>query len=105
MKTIRKLALLCAAVPPCFLLSSCDVHFFGTHYDVEWYVIAIPTAIVVAVVTILAGVVLSKNTYVCPKCGHRFHPKWWQTLTIHVGSDRLLRCPKCKHKGMCRKED
>jgi len=101
----KKFALLCASLLSPLVLSSCEVHFFSQSYDVEWYVIAIPTAIVVGATLIITGAVLSKNVYVCSKCGHRFHPKWWQTLTIHVGSDRLFKCPKCGHKGMFRKED
>jgi len=87
-------------------LTSCEVHFGDQKYEVEWYVIAIPTVLIIISATAIAGAVLSKNTYICPECGHKFRPKWWQAaLSLHVNSDRVFKCPNCGHKGFCRKED
>ena len=88
------------------LLTSCEVHFGLQKYEVEWYVVAIPTVLIIAAALIISGVLLSKHTYVCQKCGHRFHPKWWQAaLSLHVNSDRVFKCPNCGHRDFCKKED
>ena len=91
---------------PVLLLASCEARIGEQKNEVEWYVIAIPTAVVVIAAFVIAGVALSKNTYVCSKCGHRFRPKWWKAaVSIHSGSDRVFKCPNCGNKGFCRKED
>ena len=88
------------------VLTSCEVHVGNNRADVKWYVIAIPVTVFVVACVVIAGIVLSKNTYVCPECGERFRPKWWRAMfSLHDGSDRVLKCPHCGHKGFCRKED
>ena len=88
------------------VLTSCEAHVGNDRFDVKWYVIAIPATVFAAACVVIAGIVLSKNTYVCPECGERFHPKWWRAMfSLHDGSDRVLKCPHCGHKGFCRKED
>ena len=89
------------------VLTSCEVHVGDYRTDVKWYVIAVPVIVFAAACFVIAGIVLSKNTYVCPECGERFRPKWWRAVfsPLHDGSDRVLKCPHCGHKGFCRKED
>ena len=88
------------------VFTSCEVHVGNDRFDVKWYVIAIPTTVFVAACVVIAGIVLSKNAYVCPECGKLFHPKWWRAMfSLHDGSDRVLKCPHCGRKGFCRKED
>ena len=102
-KTIKLLA---AIVFPVLFLTSCEVHIGAQKYDVEWYVIAIPVVLILVLSFVITGIVLSKNTYVCPKCGHKFHPKWWQAgLSLHINSDRVFKCPECGHKGFCKKDN
>ena len=87
-------------------LTSCEVHFGNSRYYVGWYVIAVPVIIIAAVILVTGGVILSKNTYVCSKCGKHFHPKWWRAmLSLHINSDRVFKCPHCGHKGLCRREN
>ena len=88
------------------VLTSCEVHFGNNRAYVQWYVIAVPVIVFVIACLVIAGVILSKNTYVCPECGKRFHPKWYRAmLTPHINSDRVLKCPHCGKKSLCRKED
>lgn len=102
----RAILILTAVLLSALLLTSCEVHFGDRKYEVEWYVVAIPTVLIVVLSAVIAGTVLSKNTYVCSKCSHRFHPKWWQAaFSFHLNSDRVFKCPNCGHKGFCRKED
>ncbi|MBQ7760855.1 MAG: hypothetical protein IJ400_02255 [Clostridia bacterium] len=84
-------------------LTSCDVHFGNIHYDVPWWVIAIPTGIILFAVYIIGGIILSKNEYVCPHCNKTFSPKWWKAAySIHLNSDRVLKCPHCKKRSLCK---
>ena len=50
------------------------------------------------------GEVLEK-TYVCPNCGHRFQPKWYQMLfgvgTAYTYDCAKLKCPACHEWDMC----
>ena len=106
MKTVRRLLPLCAAVFPTLILTSCEVHVGSARYEVPWYVIAVPSVLFIAASVVITGFILSKNTYVCPVCGHKFKPKWWQgLLSAQIGSERTFRCPECGNKGFCRKVD
>ena len=46
-----------------------------------------------------------EKTYVCPNCGHRFRPKWYQMLlgvgTAYAYDCAKLRCPACHKWDMC----
>lgn len=42
----RTIALFVFTIILTFMLTSCDVHFGDTHYDVHWWVIAIPVVII-----------------------------------------------------------
>ncbi|MDD6981684.1 MAG: hypothetical protein PUJ21_08115 [Clostridia bacterium] len=95
--------MLCLAVLLCpMMLCSCEVHFGSAHHIVPWWMIAIPVAVFVIAVWLIAGICIAKKTYACPSCGKSFQPKWWKAmLSIHVNEDRLFRCPHCGKKGMC----
>jgi len=83
------------------MLSSCQVNWFGSHFDVPWYVIATP----VFVLFVVLYVVMISQTYVCPKCKTEFKPKWYQFyVTIHVYGSRVAKCPHCKRKGFCKRK-
>lgn len=85
------------------MFSSCDVHFGNIHYDVPWWVIAIPVAVILLSVYIIGGIILSKNEYVCPNCNKTFSPKWYKAAyTIHLNNDRVFKCPHCKKRGLCK---
>ena len=85
-----------------FTLTSCRVNWFDEQYDVPWYVVAIPTAIFCAIVFFIAGKTISNKLYICPRCGGEFHPNFWLAMfSLHIGSDRYFKCPKCGRKGFC----
>lgn len=83
-------------------LTSCQVNWFGESYDVPWYVVAVPTLIFCCAVFFIAGRSIAKKLYVCPKCSGEFHPNFWLAMcSMHIGSDRYFKCPRCGHKGFC----
>ena len=82
------------------LFTSCKVNWFGASYDVPWWVIAIP----VAVILIASHVYLVTRSYRCSSCGEVFRPKWYDcTAWFHMGNKRMGKCPKCGQVGFCRK--
>ena len=84
-------------------LTSCEVHWFDKSYDVEWYVIAIPVTVFSVIVFGIGGTVISKKKYVCPECRHKFHPSFWvSVVSVHVGSDRYFKCPRCGKRSFCK---
>ncbi len=84
-------------------LASCKVNWFGEQYDAEWWVIAIPVAILSVAILIISKITLSNKTYICPQCKESFRPKWWKAaFSIHLGSDRVLKCPRCGRRGFCK---
>ena len=84
-----------------FSLSGCTVNWFGESYDVPWFVIAVP----VAVICVIGHVYIMSGTYVCPECGEIFKPKWYQiSAYVHFMSERLIKCPKCKKINYCRRK-
>ena len=108
MKKYRLAKALLLLILLALVLTSCEAHVGNDRFDVKWYVIAIPATVFGAACFVIACVVLSENTYVCPECGKRFRPKWWRAMfSLHYGSDpdRVLKCPHCGHQGFCRKED
>ena len=84
------------------MLSSCQVNWFGSHFDVPWYFIAIP----VFILFVILYVIIISKTYVCPKCKTEFKPKWYQIyITIHFNDSRIAKCPNCGRKGFCKTKD
>ena len=80
--------------------SGCRVNWFDKHYDVPWYIIAIP----VAIIFIIAHFYIMSATYVCPKCGTQLKPKWYQiSAYFHFMGKRLIKCPKCHKTNYCEK--
>ncbi len=102
----KTLSLVFAALFCLLALTSCDVHFGSTHYDAPWWAVTIPTVVVIAAALLIAGKVISSHKYVCPKCSESFYPKWWAAcLSLHINDDRLFKCPHCKKRSFCRKDD
>ena len=99
---MKKILLSIFTIAIMLTLCSCEVHFFNLRYDVPWWVIAIPTAVVLILTFVIGGIVLSKNEYICPHCNHTFKPKWHRVgFSVHLNSDRVLKCPNCKSRGLC----
>lgn len=87
-------------------LTSCDVHFGSRHYDVPWYIIAVPVAVwtilIFLAVWIIGGKSFASHKYVCQECGEKFYPKWWIAgVSVHENNDLLYRCPHCGKRGFC----
>ena len=79
-------------------LTSCKVNWFDRQYDVAWWVIAVPVAVLFVVLYLF---IISK-TYVCPECKTKFKPKWYHLyITIHLNGSRIAKCPNCGRKGFC----
>ena len=106
MRKTKQISTICVFTALALSLTACEAHIGDHSFEVPWYFIAIPVAVFSALVFVITGVVISKNTYVCTECSHRFHPKWWKAaFSLHLNSDRLFKCPNCGHKGFFRKED
>lgn len=87
------------ALSSCFL-TSCQVNWFGASYDVAWYWVAIP----VAVIMVVGYVILMRIVLVCPVCGEVFRPRWYQlSVSMHMGRKRLAKCPHCGKRSFCRR--
>ena len=64
------------------------------------------SVVVTVIAMIIAQIIISRQKYVCPKCGAVISPKWYHlSASLHMGSDRIVKCPHCKRKGFCRKVD
>lgn len=82
-------------------LSGCTVNWFDRQYDVPWFVIAIP----VAIIFIIAHIHIMSGTYACPNCSAVFKLKWYQiSAYLHLGSKRYIKCPNCKKTDFCSKK-
>ena len=83
-------------------LTSCTVNWFDRTYEVPWWVIVIPSALIVVISLWLAGKHIASQEYICPECGKKFYPKWHQAaFSVHMNDDRVLKCPHCGKKGFC----
>ncbi|MDO4730872.1 MAG: hypothetical protein Q4B14_01915, partial [Clostridia bacterium] len=90
---MRKLLIVITLIILMLSLPGCTVNWFDKHYDVEWFVIAIP----VTVIFLILHIYIMSATYICPKCGANFKPKWYQiTAYLHFMGKRLVRCPICQ---------
>ncbi len=49
-----------------------------------------------------AHILIIRKTYVCPTCGTKFRPKWYEiSAWLHDGSLRVVKCPICHRRGFC----
>ena len=47
---------------------------------------------------------VSVGVYKCKNCGHEIVPTYMQALnTMHMGTTRYLKCPKCNKRTWCKK--
>jgi DNA-directed RNA polymerase subunit RPC12/RpoP len=97
MKRFLKISLLCMIILLC--LTSCTVNWFGETREAPWWTIAIP----VVVVSIAGCYFIYSATYVCPRCGFEFKPKWYElSALVHMGRARIMKCPSCGKRGYCK---
>ena len=83
-------------------LNACTLNWIENgkqvHYSIPWIS---GISILIFLIAIVMTFFLRSSTekyFFCPKCNHRFKPKWYRASgTIRGGS--LLRCPKCHKKS------
>lgn len=99
---MRRIVPIFVLVTMLLTLTACEIHWHDKSYDVPWYMIAIPVALFSVIMFAIAGAVISKKKYVCPSCRHSFHPPFWVAMvSLHIGSDRYFKCPRCGKKSFC----
>ncbi len=99
---MKKILFAFVSVALLLTLTACEVHWYDQSYDVPWYVIAIPVTLFSVIMFVIAGTVISKKKYTCPTCRHTFHPPFWGAMvSIHIGSDRYFKCPRCGKRSFC----
>ena len=98
---MKKVILFFALAVLSIALCSCQVNWFTTTVEVPWYVVAVP----VALIFVAGYLILMNTTFVCPKCGTEFKPKWYQlSVCVHYMGERIAKCPCCGRKGFCKKK-
>ncbi len=106
---MKKLILISITSILLFPLSSCTVNWFdGESYDVPWWFSLLIMSALMAPAIILMFHSITSEFRHCPKCQHRFKPKWYKSFgALFIGEKtncqseaRLFKCPKCKYKGL-----
>lgn len=63
------------------------------------YPVIIILLITVIIVIIAQGISLSKKSFVCSVCGHKFKREWFKLLFLtHYENEYSVRCPECGKK-------
>lgn len=95
---MKKLVLTTTLFLLTFLLTSCNVNWFGDSLSVPWYWIAVP----VFLILLVSYLILMSRTYICPDRKNEFKPKWYEfSVCLHINGKRVVKCPKCGRKGFC----
>ena len=85
-----------------FYFTSCQVNWLDKQYTVPWWVIVIPSVIIMTCSLLLAGKHITSKEYVCSECGERFYPKFLPAMfSVHLNDARVFKCPHCGKKGFC----
>ncbi len=87
-----------------FGLTSCqiNVNWLGKQYPVPWWMIVIPSIVIIAVALVFSGKHVASKEYVCSECGEKFYPKFFQAIfSVHLNDARVFKCPHCGKKGFC----
>lgn len=94
-KIILALLILALALSLC----SCKVNWFDETYDVPWWTIALP----IALISVVGYKIIFSQTYVCPSCKAEIIPKWYElSALVHFGRARLMKCRSCGRFGYCK---
>ena len=95
---MKKLVLTTTLFLLTFLLTSCNVNWFGDSLYVPWYWVVLP----VFLIFVVSYLILMSRTYICPNCKNEFKPKWYEfSVCLHFNGKRVVKCPKCGRKGFC----
>ncbi len=72
----------------------------------EWFEMTISVVLIILAAILISMIIISLQKYKCPKCGAVIRPKWYHfSASLHMGSDRVVKCPHCGRKGFCRRVD
>lgn len=105
---MKKIIIIFCALLVLFSFSSCELMHFGENrIFAPWYIALIFVLLIIAVTLVVFLRICSSSYRYCPKCEHKFKPKWYNCfLAIFVGEQghipnlRLFKCPKCKQKSL-----
>ena len=85
------------------LLSSCTVHIGDAYCDVPWWIIAVPTALILLVALYFTAKAAADKDYVCGECGKTFSPTRTDPgIFLHNNDKCVLQCPHCGKRGFCK---
>lgn len=87
-----------------FIMIVCGV-LFASEVPLAGVILCSAGGVTVLITTIYATLLECDNGYYeCQNCKHRYVPvKKAVILAVHVGSDRVMKCPECGHKGWHKK--
>lgn len=86
-------------------LTSCELAHFGEKkIYAPWWICLIVICVIIVVTFAVLLKILSSKYRTCPKCNHKFRPKWYNCFAalfiVEDNSARLFKCPKCKEKSL-----
>ncbi|MBQ8163382.1 MAG: hypothetical protein IJZ93_03325 [Clostridia bacterium] len=85
-----------------FLVWEWEIHFGSLKIFLPWWIIAIPSALLIVIPILIISRLYSKKKFVCPNCNESFYPRMRSSLfIIHMNDDVYLKCPYCKKRSMC----
>lgn len=93
-----------------FFFSTVLVTSFYTKYHPDFWpwailIIVLSFAVLLTVTFLCVRFEWRAGFYLCPHCGEKFKPSFSTVLfSMHMGTTRYLRCPKCHKKEWCKKK-
>lgn len=67
-----------------------------------WWIFAASFVVYIAYAVFVSGYYFKNIAYICPRCHNVFKPTFKEVFfAYHTPKMRRLKCPECKHKGLC----
>ncbi len=67
-----------------------------------WWIFAASFVVYIAYAVFVSGYYFKNIAYICPHCHNVFKPTFKEVFfAYHTPKMRRLKCPECKHKGLC----